>query len=470
VSTASTLEATPPDTRRPRVERFALILGAIVVAGLIVRVLFVLIARGSDFELRGDDFYYHWQARALADGHWFIEPLVWRALGRFDPTAGHPPMYTLYLGFWSFVGLATPVWHRLVSCLLGAAMVALCGLAGRRIAGDRAGLLAAAAGAVYPALWINDGMLVSESMYQLLIAGVLLTAYRLWQQPSRGNAAWLGAAIALASLTRPEAVLLFPLIGVPFLVKGTPETKRRVQMCLVGGAVGAALIAPWLVRNLTIFDKPVTLASGSGTVAQGANCDSTYYGNLVGYWDPRCIIAARPPKTPEEKRLLKERNGVPGFSYLIADPNRDESVEDEKARSQSWDYISSHLGRAPVVALARLGRIYEVYRPTQNVQLDDFFERRGKWPSRLGLAGYYVLFVLSVVGIFAMRKRRVPISPIIAIVVMVTFTTALAIGLTRYRSGLDVALAVVGGVGADAIWRRLADRRRRSTEPTEAAS
>ena len=33
--------------------------------------------RGArDFALKGDDFYYHWQANALADGLGFINPLT----------------------------------------------------------------------------------------------------------------------------------------------------------------------------------------------------------------------------------------------------------------------------------------------------------------------------------------------------------------------------------------------------------
>jgi asparagine N-glycosylation enzyme membrane subunit Stt3 len=44
---------------------------------------------------------------------------------------------------WSFVGLKTALWHRLASCVLGAITVGLVGLLGRRLAGDRAGLIAA---------------------------------------------------------------------------------------------------------------------------------------------------------------------------------------------------------------------------------------------------------------------------------------------------------------------------------------
>ena len=43
----------------------------------------------------------------------------------------------------------------------------------------------------------------------------------------------------------------------------------------------------------------------------------------------------------------------------------------------------------------------------------------------------------------------------IAIVVMVTFTAAISIGITRYRVGADVMLAILGGVGLDALWRLL---------------
>ena len=148
-----------------------------------VRVSWVLLAR-RNFELHGDDFFYHWQANALADGKGFLNPYTWRALGRTEPTAAHPPLYSLYLSAWSWLGFDTPLAHRLASCLLGVAAVVVAGLVGRRIAGDWAGILAAGVAAVYPQLWINDGMLISESLYVLVIAATLLFTYRLWESRS----------------------------------------------------------------------------------------------------------------------------------------------------------------------------------------------------------------------------------------------------------------------------------------------
>ena len=104
----------------------------------------------------------------------------------------------------SKLGFDSPVDHRLASCLLGVAAVVLVGILARRVAGDRAGLIAAGLAAVYPQLWINDGMLISESMYVVFIALTLLCAYRLWDSDKWTDAALLGAMIALSALTPPR--------------------------------------------------------------------------------------------------------------------------------------------------------------------------------------------------------------------------------------------------------------------------
>src|SRR5206468_5751602 len=123
-----------------------------------------------------------------------------------------PPLYPALLALFSWTGLDTYAAHRIVSCVLGAVAVVLIGMLGRRVAGDRIGLLAGAIAAVYPALWMLDASLRSESLYLPLIALVLLLAYGLRDRPGWRRAALLGAAIGLAALTRSEALLLVPLL------------------------------------------------------------------------------------------------------------------------------------------------------------------------------------------------------------------------------------------------------------------
>ena len=453
-TTVSTPEAATPTSTR---HTFGVGMVVIGLVAAVVRVTWVLVAR-RDFALHGDDFFYHWQANALADGKGFLNPYTWKALGRLQPSAAHPPLYSLYLSVYSWLGFTTPLAHRLASCALGVAGVVVVGFVGRRIAGDRAGLIAAGVAAVYPQLWINDGMLISESMYVVMIAITLLFAYRLWESRRWSDAACLGAAIGLSALTRPEAVILVPLIGVPFVFSRREPVKRRIGTFLVVGGLCLVVILPWWVRNLTQFHDPTFLATGNGVVLQVANCDGAYSGQFLGYWDVKCLVGDAPPTTDQQKKILNGTS-VPGLAYLQARDPRDDSQFDTTARKKAFSYIGDHLSRVPVVVAARVGRIWGIFRPSQDVNFDIFFERRGKWPSWAGAYMYYALLPFAAYALVVMRKRRVPISPMVAIFVMVTVTVAIAMGITRYRVGADVALAILGGVGIDALIRHF---RRRS--------
>jgi hypothetical protein len=358
--------------------------------------------------------------------------------------------------------------HRLASCFLGAGGVVLVGMVARRIAGPRAMLLAAFLAAVYPMLWINDGMLVSESMYVPLVALLLLFAYRFWDSRSWLDAGLLGAAIGLAALTRPEAVMLVPLVGLPFLfVPRLGDVKRRILLFLLVGGACLLVILPWWVRNLTTFENPVFLATGHGSVLQSANCDQTYSGPYLGYWNIECITAGRPPENQQQRDLLRSKD-FPGVAYLLAQDPRDESVADVRARTKAINFIEDHLTRAPLVAAARVGRVWGFFRVQQEVGFDEFFERRGHWPSWSGTWMYYALVALSLYALVWMRRRRIPISPMVAIIIMVTFTAAISIGITRYRVGADVMLAILGGVGLEALWRLLRPSRTASDPPAVA--
>src|SRR4051812_20563885 len=200
---------------RARVRGFHVGLAFISVAGLLYRIWFVVWERGR-LKLNGDAAYYHWQSNDLAHGLWFIDPGQYHWYGRITPSAGHPPVYLLYLAAVSrFIG-QSELTHRLASCLLGGAAIFVIGLVGRELADERVGLLGAAGAAVYAHLWINDEMLMSESAYVLTSALMVLCALWFWKRPSLGRAALMGAGIALAALTRAEAALLFPLLALPF--------------------------------------------------------------------------------------------------------------------------------------------------------------------------------------------------------------------------------------------------------------
>ena len=428
--------------------RFLVRLTAITVVAAIGRVVYsVAVAdpRVRDVKL-SDQVFYHLQARALADGWGFVNPFALYSTGsahRVVATALHPPLYTMFLAVPARFGIDSMLSQRVITSLLGAATVFLLGMLGRAIGGNRIGLLAAGIAAVAPALWVNDSVLGLETLYCFLVVVALLALYSFWDRPRLTAAVALAAALGLASLTRSEGPILFVLLAVPtVLLKHELTWRDRAKYLGVMALVGAVLVGPWVVRNMTTFEKPTYLGTGFGLVLAYGNCDHTYAGTLLGYWSDDC-------------------------GYNEYRPRTEESVVDLRARKQGLDYLRDHLGRLPVVVAARVGRVWSVFRPSQDVHFDAFYERRGTAESWMVLIAYYAMLVLSIAGLVVLRRRRIPIFPYVAIALSVTITVALSFGITRYRAPVDVVMPLLSAVAIDAFlrWRRGPDPTRSDTEP-----
>src|SRR5262249_36504845 len=132
--------------------------------------------------LLNDSLYYSIQAGRNSEGDWFREALT------SLPGAEHGPLTVVYLAP-RIIGARDNVpWQRFAVAWLGIAAVFVIGLLGERVAGPRAGLVAAGIAAVYPNLWINDSLVMSESLAVLIVAGSLVVALDFDRRPGVGRA------------------------------------------------------------------------------------------------------------------------------------------------------------------------------------------------------------------------------------------------------------------------------------------
>jgi len=425
--------------------RFWRILSLIALAALVLRVGYVAFAKTNQ-PIHGDQLFYNAEANRLARGDGFLEPFDPQALSRGviregkDPAADHPPLTVIVLAPVSFVTSQALIPQRLTMAVLGTVAVVVIGLLARRLAGDRAGWIAAGIAAIYPNLWVNDGLIMSETIATLVVALALLYAYRLIREPNVANALIVGALCGLAALTRAELVLLVPLLAVPAaLVARSVATAQRWKLAGIGVLAAAVLIAPWVGYNLSRFDEPTYLSTNDGIALLGSNCDSVYFGDGMGLTDLKC---------------------------LGPNPRGDQSVDSKIYRDRAFDYIGDHKKRAVLVAFARVGRTWSLFRPWDMVSYNKGEGREG-WVTTLGLIAYFPLLIAAVAGWVVMRRRRRRSWPLLVPVLVVTIASAVTYGQTRFRVPAEPTIVVLAAVAiAAAATRDWPARRKQAARPT----
>jgi hypothetical protein len=412
---------------------FAIGLAVIATIGLTVRV-----AAAFFFDARtgigGDAVWYTGVARHLALGDGFIEPLQF-FLGRRVPTAAHPPLYPMYLSLVDFTVGGSLIAHRLWSCLPGVGTVVLLGLVGRDLCGRRAGLIAAALGAVSIELFVQDVLLWSEGLYGFTIALTVFTAYRYLRRPDLVHVALLAGAIALAALARAEAILLFVILLVPLVLRARDVAwVRRFAALGVGALVAIALIGPWLAYNNSgRFKRPVGVTVTFGTLIGASYCHNTFYGPSIGAWGGLC-----PDTVPTPWPL-------------------DESIAESRARTAGFDYLSDHLDRLPIVIPYRLARSFGFSAPTKTISDDLLLDAAHvEGFADVALAQYWLLLGLGIVGGVTLFRRRVASLPIAAPVITVAVITVIGYGSMRFRLALDVVLPILAAVAIESFLTRRA--------------
>mgnify|MGYP003324003283 CR=1 FL=1 len=177
---------------------------------------------------------------------------------------------------------------QLLATALGLPAIALVGLAGRQLGSERLGLISAGLAATYAFVWVNDGLLMAETVAICAAAGTVLAGLKFATLPDRRNAALLGLVGGLAALCRAELVLYLPLVATIVLVNKPLQWRERLFRYFVVGLAALAVVSPWIVRNLLVFEETVLLSNGAGTVLVQANCDPTYFGPHLGYWQISC--------------------------------------------------------------------------------------------------------------------------------------------------------------------------------------
>ena len=185
---------------------------------------------------------------------------------------------------------------------------------------------------------------------------------------------------------------------------GTAVGSRPPAQLTLGLGALALVLAPWVVGDAIKMHEP-TISTLSSAAPAGANCDVTYSGPEIGWWDYKCTH-------PELLNKLSEAQYA------------------RRITRYGLSYGVGHMNRLPVVLAARFGRTWGLWDPVNAAKLERVQSRNYNWQlfTVAGLAGDARRRAR---GWRILARRHRPIAMLIAPAVMTTVITLAGYGNTR---------------------------------------
>jgi 4-amino-4-deoxy-L-arabinose transferase-like glycosyltransferase len=438
VPPASTRE--PSSTARPTerccARREALYLSLVLAAGLILRLALLWRFDGMDPKVWDEGDYDQLAVNLVQYGEFGFEP--------GQPTSLRPPLYpAMVAGIYQVAGVRNYQAVRLVQIALGLATAVVVYLIGRSAYGARVGLIAAAICCFYPSLVGAANLVLTETLFTLLVCLFVLAMQRYL---SSGNRLWLvnaGVTLGLAALTRSVLWLFPPLAFVYLLFLGRERTwlSRLASAATLVLACGVTL-APWTIRN-TLLQKTFTTVDVMG----GRNV-------MMGNYE--YTLEDRPWATIELQdqrawyRVLAQKQSLKG---------KTQGQIDKLAMRYAIDYVLAHPGQTIERSIAKFFHFWQLERELIAGA------QRGLWgefstPAVLGMAavilGAYMATMAA--GIFGAWMRPTEMRLHVLLLLLIAFVTglhALAFGHSRYHLPL-MPLAMLYAAAAIYQWRNIA--------------
>ncbi|HEY8551040.1 MAG TPA: tetratricopeptide repeat protein [Vicinamibacterales bacterium] len=277
----------------------------------------------------------------------------------------------------------------------------------------------------------HEVLLLQSALDPILTAGFSLALARAWTMGSRGTWTAAGAAGALLTLNRPNALMVLAgVLVLPLIPRLRPEPPRGRFRASLAFALGAAVtLAPVALRNLAVSGELALVSSHGGLnfyIGNHTGADGTYH--------------APPGITPSIEGQARD-------ARLVAERARGRPLSDGEVSRYFVDEALAWMRAHPVDALALTGRKVLLLLNRATVALNysyPYYAYDERTILRFLPIGAWCLIPLGIAGLFlAPRGQPRPaflgwamLVPLYAASVVVFFVSE------RYRLPLLVPLSV----------------------------
>lgn len=407
----------------------------------------VIILESPNYSPRVDSADYANIAQAIAHGEGIgrVYPSANGRRALVVPESFRAPLYPIVLSPAFVVGGLRLA--RLVTAVLGAVAVMLLFAVVRELWGTRAALLAGLFAAVYPPLVISTVGLFTEPLFLALELVVLFGLLRF--QHRRRGLPWpvaIGVAAGLASMTRPDGLLLIPL-SIMGVWLGAADRRAALRTAGVTLVAAALAMAPWTIRNAVVFGHfiPSTTEPGYSLIAVLNDHARAIGGDSdVSVWPAEIARAGG----------ISERQEAQPAVYA----RLDSATIGDRLTSRALRYAVAHPGYAVSAVARNVLRSLDLANGRQTG-----FKAYGQlgtpesqiWDSLVPAT--YLIYALALIGgLVLLRDRSLRRPPLIFYLVptLLLLTSGLAGGAMRYRLPFDPLLLSFAGLALAVCARR----------------
>ncbi len=221
---------------------------------------------GATIPPTADGSYYHVVATRIAEGHGYT--WLWPD-GAVTYAAHYPVGYPALVAIAYAIFGAAPAVAMVINALIGAAGAWAVHDLLARGGSHRLALAGGLAFALHPALVPYTAALMTEGV----AAALLVVATALAGRARGGKRGWLvacGVVMGIATLVRPQTILIAPFLGwfagFPAATAGSSAVPlaSRLRHAAAVLALALAVCAPWTVRNCLRMDRCALVSVNGG--------------------------------------------------------------------------------------------------------------------------------------------------------------------------------------------------------------
>lgn len=365
----------------------------------------------------------HWEfgyemgkiAYSISQGHGFSNP-YWIDTG---PTAMITPVfpYLMSLAFLVFGPYTKAAALAILgfNCLVSALTCIPIFLLAHHSFGRRVAIAAVWTWALFPyAVYFSASSMWYHSLVALLlttivwVASCLETRNRLWMW------ACFGCLWAIASLTTPVVLAVVPFLSawVCYRLHRHGKAWKAPALTLVFALL--ATLAPWMIRNYDVFQRPVFLKDNFWMEVCTGNL-----GNAVHWWND----AVHPAGQNNELAIFRE---VGELGYM------------QRERSLAIDYIRSHPG---IIVWRTVRRVVYMWTGFWSLRSDYLHEEPFDLPNMFFSTAFSMV---AFVGLYR-ALRHSPVATMPYLLVLLSFPLAYYVTHSEisYRQPIDPELVIL---------------------------